>query len=119
MGQLFRTHKFSSLFSIGLLNGLLPCGLIYLAITSSFITGTSLKGGLFMLFFGLGTLPMMLAAVFFGNYMNQQLRTRLRKSVPLFLFVMAALLILRGMGLGIPYISPAFAAHTADAVSCH
>lgn len=119
MGRLFRSHKFSSLFSIGLLNGLLPCGLIYLAVTSSFITGTSLKGGLFMLFFGIGTLPAMLATVFFGSYMNQQVRGKLRKAVPVFLFLMATLLILRGMGLGIPYVSPAFVDHGADAASCH
>ncbi|MBL7749974.1 MAG: sulfite exporter TauE/SafE family protein [Chitinophagaceae bacterium] len=117
MGKLFTRQKFSSLFSIGLLNGLLPCGLVYLAISSSFITGNAWKGGMFMLFFGLGTLPLMLATVFFGSYMNQQIRSRLRRAVPVFLFVMAALLILRGMGLGIPYVSPAF--HQPEAVGCH
>lgn len=117
MGRLFSRQQFSSLFSIGLLNGLLPCGLVYLAISSSFITGHAGKGGLFMIFFGLGTLPLMLATVFFGSYMNQQIRARLRRAVPVFLFVMAALLILRGMGLGIPYVSPAF--HQPEAVGCH
>ncbi|MBI1341996.1 MAG: sulfite exporter TauE/SafE family protein [Terrimonas sp.] len=119
MGSLFRSQQFSSLFAIGLLNGLLPCGLIYLAITSSFITGSTLKGGFFMLFFGIGTLPAMLAAVYFGSYLNQQIRFKLKRAVPVFLFLMAALLILRGMGLGIPYVSPAFAHNAVDPVSCH
>jgi len=117
MGKLFSQRKFSSLFSIGLLNGLLPCGLVYLAISSSFITGDIWKGGIFMVFFGLGTLPLMLAAVFFGSYMNQQIRIKLRKAVPVFLFFMATLLILRGLGLGIPYVSPAFKSH--EAIGCH
>lgn len=117
MGKLFSQRKFSSLFSIGLLNGLLPCGLVYLAISSSFVTGDVWKGGLFMMFFGMGTLPLMLATVFFGSYMNQQIRFKLRKAVPVFLFVMAALLILRGMGLGIPYVSPSF--NQPEAIGCH
>lgn len=108
----------SSLFGIGLLNGLLPCGMIYLALTSSFLAGNAIKGSLFMFSFGLGTFPTMLAAVFFGSFVNQQIRTRLRKLVPVFLFFMAALLIVRGMNLGIPYLSPSLPVHGA-AVSCH
>jgi len=110
----------SSLFGIGMLNGLLPCGMIYLALTSSFLAGNAVKGGLFMLLFGLGTFPAMLAAVFFGSFLNQHIRSRLRRLVPIFLFFMAALLIVRGMNLGIPYLSPSLPVHgSPDAVSCH
>src|SRR6478672_1701761 len=110
----------SSLFGIGMLNGLLPCGMIYLALTSSFLAGSALKGSLFMFSFGLGTFPTMLAAVFFGSFVNQQIRSRLRRLIPIFLFVMAALLIMRGMNLGIPYISPSLPTQaSAEAVSCH
>lgn len=110
----------SSLFGIGMLNGLLPCGMIYLALTSSFLAGSAVKGSLFMLSFGLGTFPTMLAAVFFGSFVNQHVRSRLRKLIPVFLFFMAALLIVRGMNLGIPYLSPHLPVHTTpDAVSCH
>jgi uncharacterized protein len=110
----------SSLFGIGMLNGLLPCGMIYLALTSSFLAGSAVKGSLFMFSFGMGTFPTMLAAVFFGSFVNQHIRSKLRKLVPVFLFFMAALLIVRGMNLGIPYLSPSLPIHHApDAMSCH
>ena len=110
----------SSLFGIGMLNGLLPCGMIYLALTSSFLAGSAVKGSLFMFSFGLGTFPTMLAAVFFGSFLNRQIRSKLRRLVPIFLFFMAALLIVRGMNLGIPYLSPSLPMHAStEAVSCH
>ena len=110
----------SSLFGIGMLNGLLPCGMIYLALTSSFLAGSAVKGSLFMFSFGLGTFPTMLAAVFFGSFLNQHVRSKLRRLVPIFLFFMAALLIVRGMNLGIPYLSPSLPMHAStEGVSCH
>lgn len=119
LGKLFRSPKYTSLFSIGMLNGLLPCGMIYLAVSSSLLTGTAAKGALFMLAFGVGTFPAMLGAVFFGSYINQQFRQLIRRAVPIFLFVMAALLVLRGLNLGIPFISPQLPAGSQAAVSCH
>ena len=120
LARLLYVENNSSLFGIGMLNGLLPCGMIYLALTSSFLAGGALKGSLFMFSFGLGTLPAMVAAVFFGSFLNLQVRTRLRRLVPLFLFFMAALLILRGLNLGIPYLSPALpAAHATAETVCH
>ena len=106
LGKMLSSPTNQSIFGIGLLNGLLPCGMIYLALTSSFLTGNILKGGLFMAAFGAGTFPAMLAAVFFGSYLNQHIRLNLRKTIPVFLACMAALLVLRGLNLGIPYISP-------------
>jgi hypothetical protein len=120
LAALFGARHYSAHYLVGVINGLLPCGLVYLAITSSFLTGSAIKGSLFMAFFGLGTFPAMLAVVFFGNYMNLQLRLRLRKAVPLFLFLMGTLLILRGMNLGIPFISPQLPElASAGAASCH
>ncbi|RYY94995.1 MAG: sulfite exporter TauE/SafE family protein, partial [Chitinophagaceae bacterium] len=66
LSGLFHKHNYASVFSIGLLNGLLPCGTVYLALLTSFLAGSALKGGLFMAFFGMGTLPAMLLMVFFG-----------------------------------------------------
>lgn len=112
----------SSLFGIGMLNGLLPCGMIYLALASSFLAGGPFKGSLFLLFFGLGTFPAMLAAIFFGSFLNQHIRSKLRKLVPVFLFFMAALLIVRGMNLGIPFLSPSLpsSAHIhPETIICH
>jgi sulfite exporter TauE/SafE len=120
LGRLLSTPTSSSLFGIGLLNGLLPCGMIYLALTSSFLTGSVWNGGLFMASFGMGTLPAMLAAVFFGSYLSQQVRMNLRKTIPVFLACMAALLILRGLHLGIPYISPSLPVIGGEAeMICH
>jgi sulfite exporter TauE/SafE len=119
LGGLFQSKKQSSLLYIGLLNGLLPCGLVYLALSSSVITANSFHGGMFMFFFGLGTFPAMFATVVLGNYLNQSIRLKINKAVPLLLFFMAVLLILRGMNLGIPFISPEFNQQHLQAVSCH
>jgi len=117
LGKLFQSKNLSSLFFIGILNGLLPCGLVYLALTSSVITGNSLNGALFMSFFGLGTFPAMMATIILGNYLNQQIRLKINKAVPVLLFVMATLLVLRGLELGIPFVSPAYAGN--GTMTCH
>jgi len=119
LGKLFQSKKLSSLLFIGVLNGFLPCGLVYLALTSSIISASPVNGAMFMLFFGLGTFPMMFATVLMGNYLNQSLRQKIHKAVPALLFFMAVLLILRGMNLGIPFISPETgAAHHHEAIEC-
>ena len=118
-GKLFQSKKFSSLLFIGVLNGFLPCGLVYLALTSSIISASPTNGGMFMLFFGLGTFPMMFATVLMGNYLNLSLRQKIHKAVPALLFLMAVLLILRGMNLEIPFISPELGAgHHHEVIEC-
>lgn len=106
LGRLFSSQKQGTLYVIGLLNGLLPCGMVYLALASAVATGNAGQGAVFMAFFGLGTLPALFSVSMFGNFMHQELRLKLRKAVPVFLGIMACLLILRGMSLGIPYLSP-------------
>jgi uncharacterized protein len=118
LGKLFQSKKTSSLLFIGILNGLLPCGLVYLALTSSVITGSSLNGGLFMMFFGLGTFPVMLATIIMGNYLNQQVRLKISRALPVLLFIMGALLVLRGLELGIPFLSPVYENANNGAISC-
>jgi uncharacterized protein len=103
--QLFLRKNYSSLFFTGLLNGLLPCGLVYMA-AAAVATGEIRNSILFMVFFGLGTLPMMWSISFFGNYVSIGARKRIRKAYPYMMVLLACLLILRGMGLGIAYISP-------------
>lgn len=106
LGRLFSKKNFSSLFSIGLLNGLLPCGLVYMAAAVAVSTGDVANSIIFMAFFGLGTLPMMWSIAFFGNYISVGIRQKIRKAYPYMMTLLACLLILRGMGLGIPYVSP-------------
>lgn len=106
LGRLFFKRNYSSLFTIGLLNGLLPCGLVYMAAAAALATGDVVNSIAFMAFFGLGTVPAMWAVAFFGNYVTLGLRQKIRKAYPYLMTMMACLLILRGMGLGIPYVSP-------------
>lgn len=120
LGKLFNDKNPGSLFSIGILNGFLPCGLVYLALSSSIISASAINGGLFMFFFGLGTFPLMFATVLLGNFLSQQVRQKVYKSVPILLSFMAILLILRGMNLGIPLISPEPGSEvTHQTVICH
>ena len=106
LGGLFFKKKLSSLFFIGILNGLLPCGLVYMAVAGAVATGDIPRSILFMAFFGLGTLPAMWSVTFFGNFITIGIRQKIRKVYPYMMMLMACLLILRGMGLGIPYVSP-------------
>ena len=106
LGRLFTQKNHSSLFVIGLLNGLLPCGLVYMAVAGAIAAGDTGNSVLFMASFGLGTLPVMWSIAFFGNYVGVSLRQKIRIAYPYMLGLMACLLILRGMGLGIPYVSP-------------
>ena len=107
LGSLFFRKNYRSVFFIGLLNGLLPCGLVYMAMAGAIATGSVAKSGLFMAAFGLGTLPVMWSISFFGSYINMNVRSRIRKAYPYMMLIMACLLIIRGMGLGLPFLSPA------------
>ncbi|GAB2816610.1 sulfite exporter TauE/SafE family protein [Ferruginibacter profundus] len=118
LGQLFFKKNYSSLFSIGLLNGLLPCGLVYMAAAGAVATGDIGNSVLFMAFFGLGTLPVMWSVAFFGNYVSIGIRQKIRKAYPYMMMLMACLLILRGMGLGIPYVSPKADVEKKEIKSC-
>ena len=109
LSSLFKKEKnILNLFIIGIFNGLLPCGLVYMAIAGSLSTGNINHAILFMLSFGLGTVPIMFSVAFFGNYISQPIRKKINKAVPFVIGCMAVLLIVRGMNLGIPYISPKF-----------
>ena len=104
--RLFKARTFGSLFIIGLLNGFLPCGLVYIALAGALVMSRVHEGALYMVFFGIGTIPMMLAISLAGNIISQKLRNRLSKAIPLFIILLGILFILRGLNLGIPYISP-------------
>jgi len=95
-----------ALFSIGFFNGFLPCGLVYMALIGSISTGNSIQGSLYMAIFGLGTIPMMSAAILLGNFVSLSLRSKIQKAIPVFVVIIGLMFILRGLGLGIPYISP-------------
>ena len=106
IGKMFSVRTFSSLFFIGMLNGLLPCGLVYMAIAGAIGTGEVLTGSLYMIMFGLGTLPMLLGITLAGNMMGLAFRNRINKLIPVLVILVGIFFILRGLSLGIPYLSP-------------
>lgn len=106
LGKLLRKTDYSSRFLTGILNGFLPCGMVYMALTASLAAGGIWQSASFMVFFGLGTFPFMFAAVLFGNILNATVRNKILKIVPVFMLILGTLFILRGMELGIPYVSP-------------
>jgi len=102
----FLTKKSSAaFFTIGFLNGFLPCGLVYLAISGALLTGDVFSGSVFMLMFGLGTVPLMLAVSVAGRRIHSGF-SPIKKLIPVLTICLAILFILRGLNLGIPYISP-------------
>lgn len=104
--KLFQQRTYKALFTIGILNGLLPCGLVYVALASSLNTTDVFKGALLMFFFGLGTAPLLFALSMAGKYVTLNFRTFIQKSVPFIIVSLGVLFILRGLNLGIPFISP-------------
>lgn len=106
IGKLVRSKSPFKLFGLGILNGLLPCGMIFIGLTNALVQATPLQGGLAMVFFGLGTLPMMFLVVFFASKISANWRLKFSKTVPYLMTIIGILVILRGMNLGIPYISP-------------
>ena len=123
-GPLLRSNSLSSVFFIGILNGFLPCGLVYVAIAGALGTGSLVQGTLYMAFFGLGTIPLMFAFSVFGQFIGVGVRRKFNKVVPVFIVVLGVIFILRGMNLGIPYISPKLGSsmhsqHTEEPAPCH
>ena len=106
LGKFLQKSDYSSRFLTGLLNGLLPCGMVYMALTASLAAGGIWQSASFMAIFGLGTFPFMFATVLFGNLINTALRNKILRVVPIIMLILGGLFILRGLELGIPYISP-------------
>ncbi|MEI6087363.1 MAG: sulfite exporter TauE/SafE family protein [Bacteroidota bacterium] len=103
---------------LGMANGLLPCGMVYLAITGAMAAGNLMGGMLFMAFFGLGTFPAMFLLTYFGSFISLKVRNNMKKAIPFFVATMAILLILRGLNLNIPMISPVMNNSAAQVVDC-
>ncbi len=114
LGKELKKKTPDTFLTIGFLNGFLPCGLVYMAILGAIASGNALQGSLYMAMFGLGTIPLMTTAIYLGNFLNVQVRQRIRRAIPVFVVVIGCLFILRGLGLGIPYVSPKPMTETVD-----
>ncbi|MBM3415687.1 MAG: sulfite exporter TauE/SafE family protein [Bacteroidetes bacterium] len=108
-----------SFLLLGMANGLLPCGMVYIALASSLSFAETGESVVFMAMFGAGTLPVMLFAGYAGAVIRPELRIVFRKMVPVFVSLMGVLLILRGLNLGIPFISPELPQSPGSSVNCH
>jgi hypothetical protein len=106
IGQMFSIRSYPSLFFIGMLNGLLPCGLVYMAIAGAIGTGSVTMGTFYMFLFGLGTIPMLLGISLAGNLVSVAVRKHINSLIPIMVVLVGIFFILRGLSLGIPYLSP-------------
>lgn len=120
LGKALKKKTPDTFLTIGFLNGFLPCGLVYMAVFASLTTGQAYLGSLYMVLFGMGTIPLMTSAIYLGKILNSKVKQRIQKAIPIFVVIIGLLFIVRGMGLGIPYLSPAPLADMASgAVDCH
>lgn len=120
LGTTLKRRTPDAFLSIGLLNGFLPCGLVYVAVFGAIASNGTVKYSmLYMLLFGLGTIPLMTITALLGNIVSLEARKKIRKVIPVILFIMGALFVLRGLGLGIPYISPESVRVIDATTTCH
>lgn len=105
-------------FIIGILNGFLPCGMVYFALASSLATNSIINGMLGMFVFGLGTIPLMLATSHIGVFIKLSLRNSIKKTMPFFILSIGILFLLRGLNLNLPFISPIINQNN-NVIICH
>ena len=106
LGKMVHRRDGFGVLGLGLLNGFLPCGLVYVALMGSLTMQSAAQGATLMALFGLGTIPALLSLRLLGNVVPAALRSRTRKALPVLLVLMGVVFILRGSGLDIPYLSP-------------
>lgn len=85
----------SGFFALGMLNGLLPCGIVYWAIAASLMTFNPLEGAAYMFIFGIGTMPLMLATVLASRGLHRSAVRRFYKFIPIYQFALGVFLIYR------------------------
>jgi sulfite exporter TauE/SafE len=119
MAKRLKTNRPGALLGLGFFNGLLPCGFVYLALAGALVSYNPIEGAAFMAFFGLGTTPALLTLAFTGRKFGATFKSKFKKLAPVLATAIALLFILRGLGLGIPYVSPELG-HTVESTeACH
>ncbi len=101
--KLFGMRSRLTLLSIGIVNGLLPCGFVYIALAGAIANSEDLyllnipfSSLFYMLLFGLGTVPAMLSISLFGNFIGIRFKNTIRKATPYIAIIVAVFLIYRG-----------------------
>jgi len=113
----FQKRTVASLFVIGVVNGFLPCGLVYMAMAGAATTGSIGGGAVFMAGFGMGTIPVMLGVSVAGSFIPLAVRRKISRLTPVFIFLLGVILLLRGLNLGIPMVSPKIPVQSAAAAA--
>jgi len=106
LGKQFKKRSNRSIFTIGILNGFLPCAMIYIALFGALAMQNILYGILFMMLYGLGTMPMMSLLIYSSSFVKKSIGKNATKIIPYITVVIGILFILRGLGLDIPFVSP-------------
>lgn len=106
LGNQFKRKSTDAIFTIGILNGFLPCGMVYAALFGAVAMQNEFYSSFYMILYGLGTIPLMSAVVYVSNFLSLPFRNKLQRVIPIVICVIGAMFILRGLGLGIPYVSP-------------
>jgi sulfite exporter TauE/SafE len=120
LGNQFKKKSPDALFIIGLLNGLLPCGLVYAALFGAIAMQNVSYSIMYMLLFGLGTIPLMSTVVYVSNFLSIPFRNKFQRIIPFVTVLVGILFVVRGMGLNIAYISPSnMHLFIQTAANCH
>lgn len=112
----FWLYKPGGSWMAGVLNGLLPCGMVYMALAAALNADTVLGGAWFMIFFGLGTFPMMIGIALLGSVVKGRLHFNMSRWLPVMLLIMGLWFLLRGANLDIPMLSPLI--YPEGAITC-
>ncbi|MFD0963802.1 sulfite exporter TauE/SafE family protein [Pseudofulvibacter geojedonensis] len=106
MGLYLKKDSYYALFCFGFFNGFLPCGMVYIALVGAIAMPSLLESSLYMLLYGLGTVPLLSVLLYIKNSFSIKFKKQLQRIIPFFVVAIGILFILRGLGLGIPYVSP-------------
>lgn len=120
LGFQFKKKSYKSLFLIGLFNGYLPCGMVYVALFGAMAMNNVFLGSIYMTLFGVGTMPLLMVLVNFLKTTQFSYYSQFQKVIPILIICMGLLFVLRGFGLNIPYISPSIMhLHIQSEMNCH
>ena len=116
IGKLIRSYPGRATFTMGMFNGLLPCGMVYAALAGAISTSESGMGALFMAVFGIGTLPLLLAVSVLGRSFSLSIKRKIMLAQPILLTLAGLILLQRGLHLDLSLFESAIPKAGMD---CH
>jgi uncharacterized protein len=97
LGDFIKKKTKLSLIITGTLNGLLPCGLTYMALTYCLTIINPIEGFFYMLVFGLGTLPVMLGLTTVIQTLMLKFNFSVRRLTTVTMVILGVMLISRSL----------------------